>query len=115
VCGLDAAGKATFCSEALMPMTGYQTDELLGKTLDQLLYHSRHPCACITDQTSKCGYDRYCGYDSPASGALSPFSNSGQQLKQTGNGKVHPPPSPKVKARVTSCMAKPHAGQSDFV
>ncbi len=41
VCGLDAAGKATFCNEALLQMTGHQADELVGKSVHQLLHHSR--------------------------------------------------------------------------
>jgi two-component system NtrC family sensor kinase len=41
VCGLDGAGKATFCNEALLKMTGYHADELVGKSVHQLLHPSR--------------------------------------------------------------------------
>ncbi len=41
VCGLDAGGQATFCNNALLQMTGYGTEELVGKNLHELLHHSR--------------------------------------------------------------------------
>ncbi len=41
VCGLDASGGATFCNEALLRMTGYGTDEIVGHNVHELLHHSR--------------------------------------------------------------------------
>jgi PAS domain S-box-containing protein len=32
LCGVDAGGNATFCNAALLKMTGYRTDELIGKS-----------------------------------------------------------------------------------
>ncbi len=40
VCGL-AEGNATFCNDALLSMTGYRTEELVGKNVHTLLDHSR--------------------------------------------------------------------------
>jgi PAS domain S-box-containing protein len=41
VCGLDAKGSVTFCNNALLTMTGYQSEEVVGKNMHQLLHHSR--------------------------------------------------------------------------
>ncbi|HYM77281.1 MAG TPA: PAS domain S-box protein [Candidatus Dormibacteraeota bacterium] len=41
VCGVDAQGKATFCNDALLKITGYEADEIIGKNLHELLHHSR--------------------------------------------------------------------------
>lgn len=41
VCGLDAQGNATFCNDALLSMTGYSEDELVGENVHTLLHHSR--------------------------------------------------------------------------
>lgn len=41
VCGIDADGKATFCNEAFLTMTGYCVDELIGHNMHLLLHHSR--------------------------------------------------------------------------
>lgn len=41
LCAVDARGNATFCNEALLRMTGYRTDELIGNNLYALLHHSR--------------------------------------------------------------------------
>ena len=41
VCGLDSEGNATFCNEALAKMTGYRTEEIVGKNVHELLHHSR--------------------------------------------------------------------------
>ncbi len=41
LCGLDAGGNVTFCNVALLKMTGYRTDEMIGKNLHELLHHSR--------------------------------------------------------------------------
>jgi len=41
LCGLDANGKITFCNDALLRMTGFQTEELIGKSLHGMLHHSR--------------------------------------------------------------------------
>jgi PAS domain S-box-containing protein len=41
VCGADAHGNATFCNEALLRITGYQADEVIGKNLHALLHRSR--------------------------------------------------------------------------
>lgn len=53
VCGLDAQGNVTFCNDALLKMTGYQSEEVVGKNAYELLHHSRrdgsrypaHECA----------------------------------------------------------------------
>src|SRR5579859_1499712 len=42
ICGLDAEGNATFCNDALLKMTGYRAEEVVGQNLDRLLRHS-HP------------------------------------------------------------------------
>jgi PAS domain S-box-containing protein len=41
VCGLDAEGNATFCNNALLQMTGYRAEEVVGKNVHELLHHSR--------------------------------------------------------------------------
>jgi PAS domain S-box-containing protein len=41
VCGLDTEGNATFCNEALLTMTGYQAEEVVGRNVHELLHHSR--------------------------------------------------------------------------
>ena len=41
ICGLDMEGNVTFCNHALLKMTGYQTEEIIGKNLHDLLHHSR--------------------------------------------------------------------------
>ncbi len=41
LCGVDAQGKATFCNEALLRMTGYTRDEIIGEDLHDLLHHNR--------------------------------------------------------------------------
>jgi len=40
LCGLDTAGNVTFCNDALLKMTQYKTEEIIGKNLDELLHHS---------------------------------------------------------------------------
>jgi PAS domain S-box-containing protein len=42
VCGVDAAGNATFCNDALAQMTGYRAEEIVGQNVHELLHHS-HP------------------------------------------------------------------------
>ncbi len=42
LCGLDAAGNATFCNDAFLKMTGYRTEEVVGNNLHALL-HPRRP------------------------------------------------------------------------
>lgn len=42
ICGLDAQGNATFCNEALLKMSGYRMEELVGQSAHALLHHS-HP------------------------------------------------------------------------
>ena len=37
VCGVDSQGNATFCNDAVLRMTGYAADELVGKNLHDLL------------------------------------------------------------------------------
>jgi PAS domain S-box-containing protein len=39
LCGLDAEGKVTFCNDALLKMTGYGTEEIIGSAFDELLHH----------------------------------------------------------------------------
>jgi len=39
--GVDAQGNATFCNQALLRMTGYQAEELIGKSVHAVLHHSR--------------------------------------------------------------------------
>ena len=41
VCGLDSEGNATFCNNALLEMTGYRSEEIVGKGIHDLLHHSR--------------------------------------------------------------------------
>jgi PAS domain S-box-containing protein len=41
VCGLDTEGNATFCNEALLTMTGYRAEEVVGRNVHELLHHSR--------------------------------------------------------------------------
>jgi PAS domain S-box-containing protein len=41
VCGLDGEGNATFCNDALLTMTGYRAEELVGRNVHTLLHHSR--------------------------------------------------------------------------
>jgi two-component system, NtrC family, sensor kinase len=41
VCGVDVGGNATFCNDALQEMTGYRTEEIVGKNVHELLHHSR--------------------------------------------------------------------------
>ena len=52
VCGLDASGMAIFCNDALLNMTGYRADELIGRDFHELLHnphdrtkHSEKECA----------------------------------------------------------------------
>jgi PAS domain S-box-containing protein len=40
VCGVDQEGKATFCNEALLKMTGYSREEMLGKNLHEWLHRA---------------------------------------------------------------------------
>ena len=40
VCGLDAQGNATFCNDALLRMTGYRAEEIVGQNAHRLLHHS---------------------------------------------------------------------------
>jgi PAS domain S-box-containing protein len=62
VCGLDGKGKATFCNEALLKMTGYRSAEVIGKNPQELLHHSRldgtrHPleeCAAAKAVDDRC-------------------------------------------------------------
>ena len=42
LCGLDGGGNVTFCNDALLKMTGYRTEEVIGNSLHHLLHHS-HP------------------------------------------------------------------------
>jgi len=41
LCGLDAEGNVTFCNDALLKITGYSADELIGSDFHDLLHHSR--------------------------------------------------------------------------
>lgn len=41
VCGLDVQGNATFCNDALLKITGYRTEEIVGKNVHELLHRSR--------------------------------------------------------------------------
>src|ERR1022692_4560817 len=41
LCGLDAQGNMTFCNDALLRITGYRADELIGNNTHALLHHSR--------------------------------------------------------------------------
>src|SRR5271169_1690846 len=41
LCGVDAGGNATFCNDALLKMTGYRADELIGSNLHELLHPKR--------------------------------------------------------------------------
>ena len=41
LCGVDAMGRATFCNEALLNITGYPREEILGKSLHTLLHYRR--------------------------------------------------------------------------
>ena len=41
ICGVDAEGRATFCNDAVLEMTGYQEEEVVGQDLHALLHHTR--------------------------------------------------------------------------
>jgi PAS domain S-box-containing protein len=41
LCGLDGEGNVTFCNHALLKMTGYRTEEMIGSNFDKLLHHRR--------------------------------------------------------------------------
>jgi diguanylate cyclase (GGDEF)-like protein/PAS domain S-box-containing protein len=53
VCGLDGAGRATFCNDPFLKLTGYHADEMVGNSLHQLVHEgilSRTKCqtdACV--------------------------------------------------------------------
>jgi PAS domain S-box-containing protein len=38
VCGLDSGGNITFCNDALLRMTGYRTEEIIGKNFNRFLH-----------------------------------------------------------------------------
>jgi formate hydrogenlyase transcriptional activator len=44
--GLDLEGRATFVNPAAAAMTGHQVDELLGKTMHEIVHHSRPDGHC---------------------------------------------------------------------
>src|ERR1035438_4829110 len=52
LCGLDAAGNVTFCNDALLKLTQYGTEEIIGNNLDELLRH-RSPSE-TTDPSQEC-------------------------------------------------------------
>lgn len=41
LCGLDSKGNVTFCNDALLNITGYRADEMIGSNFHGLLHHSR--------------------------------------------------------------------------
>jgi two-component system, NtrC family, sensor kinase len=41
LCGLGTRGNVTFCNDALLKMTGYRAEEIIGSNLHELLHHSR--------------------------------------------------------------------------
>ena len=41
VCGIDAEGKVTFCNQALLEMTGYCNEDIVGRDASSLLPHQR--------------------------------------------------------------------------
>ncbi|MFZ1009940.1 MAG: PAS domain S-box protein [Candidatus Sulfotelmatobacter sp.] len=41
LCGIDVGGNVTFCNDALLKITGYSTEELIGSSLHQSIHHSR--------------------------------------------------------------------------
>jgi len=41
ICGVDGQGRATLCNEALLEMTGYRREEVIGRNVHELLHHSR--------------------------------------------------------------------------
>jgi PAS domain-containing protein len=41
ICGLQAEGNVTFCNDALLKMTRYRTEEIVGKNLQTLLRRSQ--------------------------------------------------------------------------
>ena len=41
LCGLDAAGNVTFCNDTFLRVTGYRTEEVIGKSFHELVHHSR--------------------------------------------------------------------------
>jgi len=41
ICGVDAQGRATFCNQVLLEMTGYTREEVIGHNLHEVLHHSR--------------------------------------------------------------------------
>ena len=55
LCGVDAHGNATFCNEALLRMTGYRTEELIGNNLHTLVHHSRPDGTKYPEGSAGCG------------------------------------------------------------
>src|SRR5579863_2361250 len=41
ICGLNTEGTVTFCNRALLQMTGYEREEVVGQNAHDLLHHSR--------------------------------------------------------------------------
>jgi PAS domain S-box-containing protein len=41
LCGVDLDGNVTFCNEALLKMTGYRAEELIGSNLHEMVHHHR--------------------------------------------------------------------------
>ncbi|MGH9643745.1 MAG: PAS domain-containing protein, partial [Terriglobales bacterium] len=39
LCGVDAHDNVTFCNEALLKITGYQADELIGKNIHEAVHY----------------------------------------------------------------------------
>ena len=56
LCGLDAAGKVTFCNDALLKLIRYRTEEIIGNDLDKLLRQSAS--SETTDPAKECTLDK---------------------------------------------------------
>jgi len=54
LCGVDAVGRATFCNEALLKLTGYSQEEVLGKNLHKLLHYRRLDGAYYPEEACPC-------------------------------------------------------------
>ncbi len=56
LCGLNAEGNVTFCNEALLKMTGYRAEEMIGSNFDKLLHHRRTDGS--HEPTEKCPFQK---------------------------------------------------------
>ncbi len=56
LCGVDAQAHVTFCNDALLKMTGYRSEELIGKSLHDAIHYRRPDGApCPAGECMLCG------------------------------------------------------------